>query len=169
MRRTLITIGLLIAGLFTTYIEAHPHHIADTLATLQQKKAPVTAFFYVNNDHDLEGMERQVRNLLAKNGFTLIEEIDAATCFIDLSTSLETDEVVSTGITNLNTCYCKVVLRVYNNATQELMLEYAPDDIKVLTPIEKSYKQTLAICIREVMKRMQRELPKQLRMIKMNN
>lgn len=145
---------------------SHTAFAEETLVVDSTKKqAPVTAFFYVNKDHDLEGIERQVRNLLTKNGFTLIEEIDAATCFIDLSTGLEIDEVVSTGITDLNTCYCKITLRVYNNATQEQLLEYAPVDIKVLTPIGKSYKQTLSMCIREVIKRMQRELPKQLKSI----
>ena len=145
---------------------SHTAFAEETLVVDSTKKqAPVTAFFYVNKDHDLEGIERQVRNLLTKNGFTLTEEIDAATCFIDLSTGLEIDEVVSTGITDLNTCYCKITLRVYNNATQEQLLEYAPDDIKVLTPIGKSYKQTLAMCIREVMKRVQRELPKRLKSV----
>ncbi len=59
------------------------------------KSAPITAYLYVNEDNELEGIERQISSLLTNNYFTLSEDPDAATCFVDLSTKLEMGEVVT--------------------------------------------------------------------------
>ena len=130
--------------------------------SLTSKENAKMAFFSVNKNHDLCGIERQVRGLLTQSGFALIEDLDTADNLIDLSSSLTTDEVVTSGVSDLNTCYCGLVLRVYDNKSQEQLLEYSLHDVRVLTPAEKSYKQTLLMCMREVMKRVRRELPKRL-------
>lgn len=131
--------------------------------TLTLKSTPVTAYLYINDNHDLEGIERQLRSMLTQNYFSLTEDPDAATCFIDLSSSLEMGSVVSGGTQDLNSCFCTLVLKIYNNSTQELLLDYSANNVKVLIPIDKSATQSIAMCIREVMKRVNRELPKQLK------
>lgn len=131
--------------------------------TLTLKSSPVTAYLYINDNHDLEGAERQLRSLLANNYFSLTEDPDAATCFIDLSSSIEMDGVVSGGTLDLNTCYCTLVLKIYDNKTQEQLLDYSANNVKVLIPINKSASQSISMCVREVMKRVNRELPKQLK------
>lgn len=131
--------------------------------TLTLKSAPVVAYLYINDNHDLEGSERQIRSLLTNNYFSLTENPDAATCFIDLSSSIEMGDVVTGGTYDLNTCYCTLVLKIYNNATQELLLDYSANGVKVLIPASKSATQSISMCVREVMKRVNRELPKQLK------
>ena len=131
--------------------------------TLTLKSAPVTAYLYINDDNDLEGIDRQIRSLLTNNYFSLTEDPDAATCFIDLSSTMEMGDVVTGGTYDLNTCICTLVLRVYNNATQELLLNYSANDVKVLIPTNKSASQGIAMCVREMMKRVNRDLPKQLK------
>ncbi len=134
--------------------------------TLTLKSTPVTAYLHITDDHYLEGSERQIRSLLANNHFALTEDPDAAACFIELSSSVDMGEVVSGGMYDLNACYCTLVLKIYDNHSQEQLLDYSVNSVKVLVPTNKTVEQTLAQCVREVMKRVNRELPDKLR--KMN-
>ena len=136
--------------------------------TISLKSAPITAYLYVNKDNELEGIERQISSLLTNNYFTLSEDPDAATCFVDLSTKLEMGEVVTGGTYDLNTCYCSLVLKIYNNKTQQMLLNYSVNQVKVLVPVNKSATASLSMCIREVIKRVNRELPAQIKKLKIN-
>ena len=136
--------------------------------TISLKSAPITAYLYVNEDNELEGIERQISSLLTNNYFTLSEDPDAATCFVDLSTKLEMGEGVTVGTYDLNTCYCSLVLKIYNNKTQQMLLNYSVNQVKVLVPVNKSATASLSMCIREVIKRVNRELPAQIKKLKIN-
>ena len=136
--------------------------------TISLKSSPITAYLYINEDNDLEGIERQIGSLLTNNYFTLSEDPDAATCFVDLSTKLEMGEVVTGGTYDLNTCYCSLVLKIYNNKTQQMLLNYSVNQVKVLIPVNKSATASLSTCIREMMKRVNRELPAQIKKLKIN-
>ena len=75
-------------------------------------------------------------------------------------------ETVSGGTYDLNSCYCSLVLKIYDNSTRELLLEYSVNRVKVLAPIHRSAESTIATCVREVMKRVNRELPDRLGKVK---
>lgn len=45
--------------------------------TISLKSSPITAYLYINEDNDLEGIERQIGSLLTNNYFTLSEDPDA--------------------------------------------------------------------------------------------
>ncbi len=134
--------------------------------TVTLKAQPVLAYLYVKDDNDLEGIERNLRSLLTNNYFSLTEDPDAALCFIELSSSIEMGSVVPGTTTDLNSCLCSLELKFYNNKSEQLLLNYSLNRVKVLTPVNKSAEQSLAMCVREVMKRVNRELPAQLK--KMN-
>lgn len=133
--------------------------------TVTLEKKALTAYLYVNEQNDLEGIERHISDIIANNYFTITEDPDAADCFIDLSTTMDMGETVK-GAYDLNTCYCTLVLKIYNNKTQETLLDYSVDRVKVLSPEHKSAGETISMCIREVMKRVKRELPNKIK--KMN-
>lgn len=136
--------------------------------TLTLKSVPVTAYLYVNDEHDLEGIEQRVSSLLTNNHFTMTENPDEPLIFIDLSTKLDMGSVVTGGMYDLNTCYCTLVLKIYNNQTEQLLLNYAVNQVKVLSPVHKTAEETLAMCIREVMKKVNRELPNHLKKLNLN-
>ena len=143
------------------------HSWPSAKITVVLKSAPVSIYLHIENN-DLEGCEKQIRSLLANNYFTLTEDPDAAQCFADLTTTLEVGETVSGGNYDLNTCYCSLTLKIYDNRTTDMLLDYSLNRVKVLTPIDKSYESTVAQGIREVMKRVNRELPGMLTKIKLN-
>ena len=136
--------------------------------TLELKSAPITAYLYVNEEHDLEGLEQRISSLLTNNHFTMSEDPDAPNLFIDMSTKLEMGSVMTGGMYDLNTCLCTLVLKVYNNQTEQLLLNYTVNQLKVLAPVHKTVEETMAMCIREVMKRVTRELPNRLKKLNLN-
>lgn len=129
--------------------------------TISLSNGATTAFINVNDQNDLEGIERHISNVLADKYFKISEDPDAADCFVDISTKLNLGEVIS-GTSNLNTCYCTLIVKIYNNKTQEFLLEYSLNNVKVLSPERNTVEETIAMCIREVMKRAKRELPNKL-------
>ena len=136
--------------------------------TVVLKNSPVTAYLYINEDHDLEGMEQRIRSLLTNNHFSMTEDPDAAQLFIDLSTKLDMGSIVTGGLYDMNTCLCTLVVKVYNNQTEQLLLNYAVNQLKVLSPVHKTAEETMAMCIREVMKKVNRELPNKLKTLNLN-
>ena len=131
--------------------------------TILLNSAPITAYLYVNDDIDLEGIEKRISSLLTNNHFTMSEDPDVSQIFIDMTTKMEMGSVVTGGVYDLNTCYCTFVLKFYNNKMEQLLLDYSVNQVKVLSPVHKSAEETIAMCIREVMKRVNRELPNRLK------
>lgn len=153
-----------LAGLPKTYVQMlQQQSWPSAKVTVTLKAQPVQAYLYVKDDHDLEGIERNLRSLLTNNYFSLTEDPDAALCFIELSSSVEMGTVVPGTTTDLNSCLCSLELKFYNNKNEQLLLNYSVNSVKVLTPVNKSAAQSMAMCVREVMKRVNRELPAQLK------
>ena len=71
------------------------------------------------------------------------------------------------GAYDLNSCYCTLILKIYNNKTQELLLDYNVNRVKVLAPEHKTAEETIAMCIREVMKRVKSSLPQKIKKMNM--
>ncbi len=133
--------------------------------TVTLSKGPATAFINISDQHDLEGIERHISNFLSGKYFKISEDPDIADCFVEISTELNIGEVVSGAAYNLNTCYCTLIVKIYNNKTLELLTEYSLNNVKVLAPEHNSVEETISMCIREVMKRAKREMPKKLEKI----
>lgn len=136
--------------------------------TIQLKNSPVTAYIHISDDNDLEGIERHLKSIFANNHFAITENPDTAQCFIEISSKLDNGSTISGGSYDLNTCYCTLSIKIYNNKTELLLLDYAVNRVKVLSPVHKSADETIALCIREVMKRVNRNLPNQLKKINLN-
>ncbi len=134
--------------------------------TLSLQEMPITAYFSVSFDHDLEGIETRISSILANNHFTFTENQDEAQCFIELSTKLDIGNVVTGGAYDLNTYYCSLFLKIYNNSTNEILLDYSVNNVKVLSPTTKSVADALNTCNREVFKRVNSELPKQIKKLR---
>lgn len=132
--------------------------------TVTLAKGATTAYLYMNEQNDLEGIELYLNKILANNHFAVTEDPDAAECFIDISTMMDLGETVK-GKIDLNSCYCTLVVKIYNNRNQQLLLDYSENRVKVLVPQNKSAEETISMCINEVMKRVKRNLPAKMQKI----
>lgn len=135
----------------------------EAKVTVILSNQPVLAYLFVKDDHDLEGCERNIGSLLTNNYFSMTDDPDAALCFIELESSVEIGTTIPGAAYDLNPCFCTLTLKFYNNKTEQLLLNYTLNRIKVLTPVTKSAEESIAMCIREVMKRVNRELPMKLK------
>lgn len=135
--------------------------------TISLAPQQVTAYLNVSNS-DLSSCEKQITAILANQHFTMTEDPDNAKLFIDLSTSLELGGVIPGDMYDLNECLCGLALKIYNNENTALLLNYVVDRIRVLSPANKTPEQTEMMCVRELMKRVKRELPKQIKNLTLN-
>ena len=138
---------------------------AKTTITIAPQQ--VTAYLNVSNS-DLSSCEKQIVSILANQHFTMTEDPDNATLFIDLSTTLELGGVVASDLYDLNECLCGLVLKIYDNKSTSLLLNYVVDRVRVLSPVNKTPEQTEMMCVRELMKRVKRELPKKIKGLVLN-
>ena len=130
--------------------------------TVSLAKGATTAYVYASDQNDLEGIEKKISSLISKDFFKLTEDADNADCLVEVSSSLDMGNVIS-GASNLNTNYCTVTVKVYNNHTDELVLDYSVERVKALSPTDATVNETLSLCINEVMKRVKRNLPTKLK------
>lgn len=128
-----------------------------------QVQSQVVAYLHVDDDSELEGIERQLGRMLTNNYFQVTEDPDAAVCFVEISSKVEVGELVTGGMYNLNTCYCTLTVKFYNYKTEQLLLDYEVNRMKVLAPESNTAEKTLSMCVREVMKRVNRELPARIK------
>lgn len=128
-----------------------------------QIKSQILAYIHIDEDSELDGIERHLNRLLTNNYFLITENPDEAQCFVDISSKVEMGELVTGGLYNMNSCYCTVTIKFYNYITESLLLNYEVNRVKVLAPEQNSAEKTLSMCVREVMKRVNRELPNRLK------
>ena len=124
-----------------------------------QVKSVVVAYIHIDDDNELEGIDKQLTRLLSNNHFQLTDNPDEATCFIEVNGKVEMGELVTGGMYNMNTCYCSLDMKFYNYKTEQTLLNYGVSRVKVLAPESNTAEKTLSMCVREVMKRVNRELP----------
>ncbi len=155
----------LLIVLHTDWIYATPtlsQESATQEKRFESKDNMLSAFLQINENHDLEGIEQQIQELLSQYGIVWVENSNMADYIIDLSSSLTTQDVITSGVSDLNTCYCNLVLQIYEGNSHKRLFEYSLNEVRILTPADKSYEQTLSMCKREVIRLMRSELPKQL-------
>lgn len=125
-----------------------------------------TAYLMVENN-DLEPCVKQVRSILANNYFEFTEDTEA-NLFVTMSTTMDVGSTFRGELYDMNECLASLTLRVYDNIRQTQLLDYNVTQIKVLVPADKTEAQAKAMCSREVMKRVNAELPKMLKKMNVN-
>ena len=85
-----------------------------------------------------------------------------------LSTEMEIGDSVHGEMYDMNECFASLTLKVYDNIKQTQLVEYSVTQVKVLVPADKSEAQAKAMCTRELMKRVNAGLPKELKKMNIN-
>lgn len=138
----------------------------EAKVTVQLAQQAPTAYIHATGE-DLTACARQVKQLLANEHFTVIDDPDAARIFVELNTSLDLGGTVTGELYDLNECHATLTLKFYDTTSEQLMLDYGLNRLRVLVPQNKSVEQTEAQCVRELMKRVKNELPKKLKTIRL--
>ena len=123
-----------------------------------------TAFLSVENN-DLPSALSQVRGVLANNYLEFTESQDAD-LFVTLSTKMDKGSMVQGQLSNMNEHFVTLELKIYDNHTRGLLLDYSVHSLKLFVPVDRSESQAKSMCVRELMRKVNRELP--LKIKKMN-
>ena len=134
--------------------------------TLVLMSSNYTAYYMVERN-DLEQCDKQVRAILVNNNFDLTEDT-SANLFITLSTSFEVGGTVAGELYDMNECFASLTLKIYDNLGQKELLNLNVPQVRVLVPANKSEQQAAAMCVREVMKRVNVQLPQALKKLNIN-
>lgn len=127
---------------------------------VQESKAK-TAYMNVKSN-DIDGLDKQIKSLLATNHFDLTPEIDDANVFIEMKSTLDVGGTVQGELYDLNECLVSLSLVFYDAKTNKVLTQYEISQMRVLCNQKLSYEQTVSQCNRELMKRVRRELPQRL-------
>lgn len=131
----------------------------------QNMPAPVSVTVFILDDECDLPMQPQLGALLTRNHFVQTTFEEDAQILVRAVNSVEYAGVIQGELYNLNESYVNLELTFYDNATQQLLYTYSVQQLRVLTQEKNSIEQTMAQCSRELFKRVQKELPKQLKSI----
>jgi hypothetical protein len=134
--------------------------------TLVLMNSNYTAYYMVEQN-GVAACDKQIRAILVNNNFDLTEDT-AANLFITLSTSFEVGGTVAGELYDMNECFAALTLKIYDNHSQKELLNYNVPQVRVLVPVDKSEQQTMAILSRELMKRVNAQLPQALKKLNIN-
>lgn len=134
--------------------------------TLVLTSSNYSACFMVETNA-VEQCERQIRALLVNNNFELTEDT-AANLFITLSTEVTKGAVVAGELYDMKEHFTSLSLKFYDNLNQKELLNYNVPQIRLLVPVNKSEQQAIAMCARELMKRVNVQLPQVLKKLNIN-
>lgn len=166
------TVEVRIDESFIEDVPASYRELIDTSAwpgatfTLVLVSSNYTAYYMVEKN-DIESCDRQVRAILVNNNFDLTEDT-SANLFITLSTTFDVGGTVAGELYDMNECYAGLTLKIYDNLNQKELLNYNVPQVRVLVPVTKSEQQTMVMCARELMKRVNVQLPQALKKLNIN-
>ena len=166
------TVEVRIDESFIEDVPASYRELIDTSAwpgatfTLVLLSSNYTAY-YMAEKNDIESCDRQVRAILVNNNFDLTEDT-SANLFITLSTTFDVGGTVAGELYDMNECFAGLTLKIYDNLNQKELLNYNVPQVRVLVPVTKSEQQTMAMCARELMKRVNVQLPQALKKLNIN-
>ena len=125
-----------------------------------------TAFFDVLRN-DIDACEKQIRSILVNNNFDLSSDKNAD-FYVSLSTVYEEGGKVAGELYDMKECFTSLTLRIYDNKTRVEVMNYNLPQIRLLVPASNSVQQAKAMCARELMKRVNVQLPQALKKMNIN-
>ena len=129
--------------------------------------SPDYTAYYAVEKNDLEGCDKQVRAILANNNFDLSSD-SSADFYIVVSTIFSEGGKVQGDLYEMTECFASMNMRVFDNKTRAELFNYNVPQIRVLAPANNSVQQKKAMCVREIMKRVNVQLPQALKKMSVN-
>ena len=124
-----------------------------------------TAFFGAERN-DIDSCEKQIHSILADNFDMVIS--NTADFYIALSTFYQVGTKVAGELYDMTEHFASLTLKIYDNKQKKELMNYNVPQIRVLVPVGKSEAQAKATCAREIMKRVNVQLPLELKKLNIN-
>lgn len=146
------------AALFKQILSSLP----KATLTIEAEQTQVSAYVKsVRNDVDM--VERTVKSLLNNNFFNVVTSPSEADVIVMLDNKWRKGNTVPGELYNFIEFFSTLGIKVTNNRTGQIMLNYSINDERTLVPESKAGSQGKNMAAREVIKRLNREFARELK------
>lgn len=146
------------AALFKQILSSLP----EATLTIETEQTQVSAYVKsVRNDVDM--VERTVKSLLNNNFFNVVASPSEADVIVMLDNKCRKGNTVPGELYNFIEFFSTLGIKVTNNRTGQIMLNYSINDERTLVPESKASSQSKNMAAREVIKRLNREFARELK------
>ena len=115
-----------------------------------------------------EGIIRGIRSMIANKYFDLVDSPNTADVIVHINSEFTQGNVVEGDMFNMREYFTTVVIQFKNNRSGAILLDYNLEKRRTLAPANSSTANARNAAIREVMKVVNRELPKQLEQLRID-
>ena len=137
-----------------------------TGATLTVNTAQTQTSAYVRSaQSDIEAVERTVKSLLNNHFFNVVASPSEADIIVTLDNKCRKGNTVPGELYNFIEFFSTLGIKIENNRTGQILLNYSINDERTLVPENKSASQGKNMAARELIKRLNREFARELKKI----
>ncbi len=119
-------------------------------------------------DGGLKNLAASIRSMLTNNYFNVVESPAQADVVVTMANQLKKGGIVSGELYNMVEYFSNLLIRLVDNRTSAVMLNYSLNGIRTLVPENKSYVQAELMVVRELLKRLKREFPAQIKSLRID-
>lgn len=135
-------------------------------ATLTVNTVQTQTSAYVRSaQSDIEAVERTVKSLLNNHFFNVVASPSEADIIVTLDNKCRKGNIVPGELYNFIEFFSTLGIKIENNRTGQILLNYSINDERTLVPENKSASQGKNMAARELIKRLNREFARELKKI----
>ena len=132
-----------------------------TINTVQTQ----TSAYVRSAQSDIETVERTVKSLLNNHFFNVVASPSEADIIVTLDNKCRKGNTVPGELYNFIEFFSTLGIKIENNRTGQILLNYSINDERTLVPENKSASQGKNMAARELIKRLNREFAHELKKI----
>lgn len=148
------------AALFKQMLSSLPGAML-TVNTVQTQ----TSAYVRSAQSDIEAVERTVKSLLNNHFFNVVASPSEADIIVTLDNKCRKGNIVPGELYNFIEFFSTLGIKIENNRTGQILLNYSINDERTLVPENKSASQGKNMAARELIKRLNREFARELKKI----
>ena len=152
----------LLNGIFGKVVKEVLSSAPRTQFRLDVAQENMKACIQVKNGADAS-LVRAVKDLLSRNRFVMVDRLSAADLEINISAEIRKGEKQRAGVSAVMAWYGLMSVKITHRESAEVLLEYVPEEVKVLQAESVSETTARRAVVKELTKRMNRQLPERLR------
>lgn len=108
-------------------------------------------------------VQRAVKNILTQHYFTIVNDPTAADFWVVLHTGFRKGEKERAGLSAVVAYYASATVKITRRESPAVVLDYVLEDVKVLQPETASATTARTAAVKELLKRLDRQLPERLK------
>lgn len=147
-------LGILFKESLTTLPEAS--------LTVKLEKKQLNAYVLTTKD-GLQTLATSMKSMLTNNYFNIVNSPSQADVIITLDNQLRKGGIIAGELYNMVEYFSTLSVRILNNRTNTIVLNYSLNDVRTLVPENKSKIQAETMAVRDLLKRLKKEFPLQLK------